>query len=103
VETDGQYLDLAGSDIADQLGKLNRVARAFDTTLDRCLTGVALWSALVGCTFRGWQQQRSRVWSRRRAAKRNANFVLDLLDGHDCTAGFQADGISYSETHASSP
>jgi hypothetical protein len=28
---------------------------------------------------------------------------IDLLDGHDCTAGSEADGISYSETHASSP
>jgi hypothetical protein len=37
-------------------------------------TGVALWSDLAGCTFRGWQQQRSRVWSRLRAAKRNAHF-----------------------------
>ena len=29
--------------------------------------------------------------------------TIDLLDGHDGTAGFEADGISYSETHASSP
>ena len=29
--------------------------------------------------------------------------TIDLLDGHDGTVGFEADGISYSETHASGP
>ena len=28
--------------------------------------------------------------------------TIDLLDGHDGTVGFEADGISYSKTHANS-
>ena len=32
-----------------------------------------------------------------------ARVTIDLLDGHDGTVGFEADGISYSKTHANSP
>jgi hypothetical protein len=94
---------LAGRDIDDQLPELDRVTRA----LIRRST-IALPASHYG---RPWldvpfEDGNSKDLAFGLAfALPNAMQILsiDLLDGHDCTAGFEADGISYSETHASSP